>query len=136
MSDKKESTDCTGYVFDELCMWHEAGSMRWTRWVEPGQPWENPDTKRRFHNLLSVTGMLENMKQIKARCATKDEVLRFHTEEYINSVKDKSDKDGGNAGVTDEEHVKFAKRGYEIALLSAGGVLAMGKIFCFYMVLN
>ena len=113
----------TGYVFEELCMWHDAGSIAWSKFVEPGEAWENPHTKRRIHNLLCTTGMINNLRQIKGRYATRDEILRFHTARYVDSIKAKSDENGGVVG-NDSDHVRFAKGGYEIALLSAGGLLS------------
>jgi acetoin utilization deacetylase AcuC-like enzyme len=67
-----------------------------------------------------VSGYLENVTKIKARSATEEELLGFHTQEYVDKVKNLSSDRGGDTG----EQVQFGKGSYEIALLSAGGVLS------------
>eukprot|EP01038_Epipyxis_sp_PR26KG_P004337 gene4337-6139_t len=108
----------TGYVFEELYMWHNPGYLS-GKWVEPVEYWENPDTKRRLHNLLNVAGVLDKLIRIQARKATKSEIIRFHTEEYHDSIVESSFHTGGDGG----EMAPFAKGGYEIAALSVGGLL-------------
>jgi acetoin utilization deacetylase AcuC-like enzyme len=88
----------TGYVYEELYMWHDAGSISFSEWVEPGEIWENPATKRRIHSLLCTTGMIDNLIHIKARHATKDEITCFHTVEYHDKILSDSNNDGGNGG--------------------------------------
>ena len=50
----------TGWVCHELYMWHN--TQNWNQLFEPGltiQPYEhaeNPETKRRFRNLMEVSG--------------------------------------------------------------------------------
>lgn len=111
----------TGYVFEEIYMWHDSGTINFDKWVQPGEHWENPDTKRRFHGLLNASGLLDKLITIKARQATKEEILRFHTEEYHDRiVRESEHSKGGDGG----ELARFGKGGYEIAALSAGGVIA------------
>ncbi|MBA2514682.1 MAG: class II histone deacetylase, partial [Solirubrobacterales bacterium] len=43
---------------------------------------ENADSKRRFRNLLDVTGLLDQLVAIAPRAATEPELLRFHTQGY------------------------------------------------------
>lgn len=113
----------TGYIFDELCMWHDAGSVSYYKYIEPGEPWEHVDTKRRINNLLYATGMIHNLKLIKSRYANRNEIERFHTSRYIDEIISKSNDNGGVVGNI-EDQVRFAKGGYEIALLGVGCVLA------------
>ena len=114
----------TGFVFHERYLWHDtrsaggfipAGGM-----VEPDRHAENPDTKRRFRNLLAVSGLLEKLVEIAPRMATEDEILRVHGREYLERVKKLSAENGGDAGVL----TPFGPGSYEIALLAAGGALA------------
>jgi acetoin utilization deacetylase AcuC-like enzyme len=110
----------TGYIYEELMMWHHSGTLSYDKWTEPSESWENPLTKSRLNGLLEVSGLSQHLKRLKARKATRDEILRFHTPEYVDRIRDMSElREGGNAG----EFVRFAHGGYEIALLSAGGVL-------------
>lgn len=113
-------TTRTGYVFDELYMWHDPGNLPGGEYTEPTEHWENSFSKRRFHNLLAVSGLLEKLVPIKARAANKGEITRFHTNQYHDKIVDMSKDRGGNAG----DHAWFSKGGYEIACLSAGGVIA------------
>lgn len=115
------NTTTTGYIFEEQYMWHDAGSISYSKWVEPGETWENVQTKRRIHNLLNLTHMVDNLVSIRARPATKEEILRFHTEKYHDKIVESSRNSvGGDGG----EYARFAQGGYEIACLSAGGVLS------------
>ena len=53
----------TGFVFHELYMWHN--TWNWAQvfapslTVQPGEHAENPETKRRFRNLLEVSGLID-----------------------------------------------------------------------------
>ena len=117
-----EMTSRAGFVYEELFNWHRAGDLHCGQpLVEPLESWENEATKRRFANLLAVTGLIRKLDHIRARHATKEEILRFHTEAYHNKIESDSKKPlGGNGG----EEALFAFGAYEIATMSAGGVLA------------
>ena len=111
----------TGYVFEEIYLWHDSGSLRYQRdFVEPMEAWEHPDTKRRLHSLLSITGMLDHVRRIPARSATDEEILQFHTKDYLDRVRQESGLRGGDGG----DMCQFGHGSFEIAKLSAGGVLA------------
>jgi acetoin utilization deacetylase AcuC-like enzyme len=79
-------------VFEEAFMWHTPGLLRDGDWVEPMEFWENQDTKRRFHNLLSISGFLKSLVPIEARLASKEEITLFHTEEYYEKIVELSKK--------------------------------------------
>ena len=114
----------TGFVCHELYMWHDtgnyAGPMPYGNPVQPDIHAENPETKRRFRNLMEVTGMAEVVHHIKPRAATEAEILRFHTPEHLKNVQEISAGTGGDAGF----FTPAGRGSYEIAMLSAGGVLA------------
>ncbi|MCF7980401.1 MAG: class II histone deacetylase [Pseudomonadales bacterium] len=118
------NSDKTGFVWHEIYMWHNtgnyAGVMPYGNPVQPGTHVENPETKRRFRNLLEVSGLLKQLQPIAAREATEEEILRFHTPEYLEKIKTLSATCGGDAGV----FTPMGSGSYEIARLSAGGVLA------------
>jgi len=101
-------------------MWHEPGVINGSEWMEPTEFWENSHTKRRIHNLLSVSGLVEQLVPIKARVASEQEVTRFHTQRYHDQIQHDSLRNGGDGG----ELAPFSRGGYGIACLSAGGVLA------------
>jgi len=114
----------TGWVFHELFLWHDTGTYAGVfppgLTIEPGEHAENPATKRRFRNLLEVSGLLEQLTSLKLRPATEAEIGRFHTPDYIGRIRDLSAAiKGGDAG----ELTPFGQGGYEVALLAAGGAI-------------
>lgn len=113
----------TGFVHHERYLWHDTRSAGlWLpagRMVQPDAHAESPETKRRFRNLLEVSGLLERLVTIAPRMATEEELLRFHTRDYIERIKSLSADNGGDAGET----TPFGPGSYEIALLAAGGVM-------------
>lgn len=117
----------TGFVCHEKYMWHDTGHagifIPAVGHVQPSEHAESPESKRRIRNLMEVTGLLEKLVQIVPRPATRDEVLRYHTPDYIDRLAALSAERGGDAGMT----TPFAAGGYDIALLSAGGVLAAAE---------
>jgi len=114
----------TGFVAHELYMWHNtgnyAGPVPYGNPVQPDIHAENPETKRRFRNLLEVVGLTPQLQQIAPRMATEEEILRFHTPEHLEKVRTLSGGVGGDAGA----FTPMGRGSYEIAMLSAGGVLA------------
>ena len=117
----------TGFVWHERYMWHDTGSHASflpAGGMSPIQPHvhvEHEDTKRRFKNLLDVLGVTEQLTSIKPRMATEDDLARVHTRRYIQHIQALSEADGGDAG----GDTPFAKGGYHIACLAAGGLLAL-----------
>ena len=87
---------------------------------EPEPSLESPATKRRFKNLVEVSGMGAHLTEIPARPATELELGRIHTSAYIESIRERSAQMGGEAG----EGTPFGRGSYEIASLAAGGCIA------------
>jgi acetoin utilization deacetylase AcuC-like enzyme len=117
----------TGFVWHERYMWHNTGRATGaflsdaSGWLEPD--WrhvENSDTKRRFRNLLDVSGLLDRLTPIAPRPATVEELCRFHTREYVERIRALSAV-GGRSGEDPSTVVGIGS--YEVALLSAGGVI-------------
>ena len=113
----------TGWVYHELYMWHDTGrataATRDRKWIQAWEHYENPETKRRFRNLVEIAGLFDDLVSFKPRMATVDEILRFHTREYVESIRTMSASSGGNAG----EGTPFSHGAFEIALLAAGGTI-------------
>ena len=114
----------TGFLYLELCMWHDAGNRCLFDgaglYYQPKIPFENPETKRRLKNLLDVSGVLSGLHAISADPATDDDLLRFHETQYIESLKLKSSEGAGDAG----EGAPYSKGAFEIAKQSAGMAIA------------
>ena len=114
----------SGFVWHEQYMWHDTGNAAGV--FPPGgpiQPYEhaeNPETKRRFRNLLEVSGLMDKLTPIRPRPATDEELRRVHTADYLAKLAEMSADSGGDAGML----TPFGRDGFEIARLSAGGVIA------------
>lgn len=117
----------TGFVFEEIYLWHDTGSavsfMPAGLTAEPAPHAESPDTKRRFRNLLEVSGLLSQLQMVKAVACTEQQLARVHTREYIERIKRLSTERGGEAG----ELTPFGPGAFDIALLAAGGTIEAVK---------
>ncbi|HPL69132.1 MAG TPA: class II histone deacetylase [Brevefilum sp.] len=113
----------TGFVFHESYLWHDLGSaaayIPAGGYVEPELHIDNPSAKRRFRNLIEVSGILRNLVSITPRQATIDELTMVHGKEYVEKVKKLSDSKGGDAG----ENAIVGIGSYEIAALAVGGCI-------------
>jgi acetoin utilization deacetylase AcuC-like enzyme len=113
----------TGFAFHELYLWHN--TWNWALvfppglTVQPGEHAENPETKRRFKNLVEVSGLIDHLVPIRPRPATEAEILRFHTPGHLQKIRGMSAAGGGDAS----ELTPFGSGSYEIALLAAGGTI-------------
>lgn len=77
-----------GYVWSELNQLHNAGYVQNARQrVEPAKHWENPETKRRMHTLLSVSGLLQHTMALQPRAASASELGRVHDASYVQQVQ-------------------------------------------------
>ena len=75
------------------------GDAARTPYAQPERAFENPETKRRFRNLLDVTGVLDQLVQLRARPATDEDDLHLvHTADYIAHVRAIARSGGGDAG--------------------------------------
>lgn len=112
-----------GYLYHELLMWHNPGAIQdYFAFLEPTTHWENVETKRRFHNLVVASGLLEHVCQIKPRVATENELARVHDLAYIQKIKSMSKDTSKGIHVCGDE-TTFAPGGYEIAATAAGATL-------------
>jgi acetoin utilization deacetylase AcuC-like enzyme len=115
----------TGFVWHERYMWHDTargtGSISTSEWLQPGIASENAETKRRARNLLEVSGLLAELVPVAPSMPPESAVLRFHTQEYVDRVKELSADQGGDAG---DGATPFGAGGFEIAMLAVGGAIA------------
>ncbi|MBM7632326.1 class II histone deacetylase [Geomicrobium sediminis] len=113
----------TGFIYDESYFWHDNGSgalnMPSGGWVQSHTYGEDPETKRRFKNLMDRCQLTPKLTSIRPKPATREDLERFHDTHYIDRVKELSDHNGGDAG----DHAIVGRGSYEIALLSAGGAI-------------
>ena len=113
----------TGWVCHERYFWHDQGSaaayVPAGGFVEPELHVDNPASKRRFRNLVDVSGLSEYLIQIKPRYANEAEIRRLHKQDYIDRVKELSRGRGGDAG----ENALVGPNTFEIACLAVGGCI-------------
>lgn len=113
----------TGFLWHEYFAWHStgvaSGNLPAGGFVEPGVHFENPQTKRRFRNLLEVTGLLDELQPLRTRLATDEELLRVHTADYLARLREMSKSGFGEAG----EFTPFGKGSFEIAKRGVGACI-------------
>ena len=115
----------TGFVWDESYAWHDTGSHAGfvaanAKTVQPDTHAEDPETKRRFRNLLEMSGLWEKLVHVKPRMAEEEDILRVHTETHLRHIQELSGSGGGETGVV----TVCGAGSYEISMLAAGGVMA------------
>jgi acetoin utilization deacetylase AcuC-like enzyme len=115
----------TGFVCEEQYFWHDNGSATLDfpagGLCQPGPHIESPESKRRLRNLLDASGLLSKLERLPVVMASEEDILRFHTQQYLERLKAASARLGG-APFDDTCFVSHGS--YEIARLSAGGVVA------------
>jgi hypothetical protein len=68
----------TGYAYSELLFWHNPGAFGSVRRrIQPTRHVEHSETKRRLHNLLAVSGMVEQLQVLSPRPASIAELSRW-----------------------------------------------------------
>ena len=92
----------TGLIWHERLMWFDAGTfagpMKAVGNVQPGEPSENPEAKRRIKNLLDASGFIEHMRVVTPTAATPADILRVHTPRLVAQVTELSGGAGGQLG--------------------------------------
>ena len=118
----------TGYLYHEIYGWHDTGSgpmfpSNGFGGIQPMPHPENAETKRRMHELIVVSGLINHLHRLEPSPATDADILRCHTAEHLAAIKAASTQPkGGDAG---DGVSPFGNGGYEIALLAAGGMMSM-----------
>ncbi|MBW4720542.1 class II histone deacetylase [Saccharothrix obliqua] len=115
----------TGYVYHELYGWHDTGTHASLlpadprRGLQPYRHFENADAKRRVHELVVASGLVDRLTRLAPRPATDDEILLVHTPGHLQRLTDANDTggDGGDGGTP------FGRGSLDIARLSTGGVI-------------
>jgi acetoin utilization deacetylase AcuC-like enzyme len=121
----------TGYSYHEIFGWHDTGTNAGffptdpALGLQPFQNYENAETKRRIHELIVVSKLIDDLKRIPVREASNEELLLVHPQSYLTQLKKTSDQPlGGDAG---DGETPFAKGGYEIGTMAVGSVIEMAK---------
>lgn len=114
----------TGYAWHELYGWHNTGHSA-SIWppnpiVQPIIAFENAEMKTRLASLIEVSGLGDELVRIRPRHATRAELERVHTPDYLDRIQGDSAHAGGEGG--DGETI-FGAGSYEIATLAAAAVI-------------
>ncbi|WP_018681067.1 class II histone deacetylase [Actinokineospora enzanensis] len=115
----------TGYVYHELFGWHDTGTQAQllpanvAQGLQPFHHYEYAEPKRRAHELVVVTGLVDHLTRIAPRPATDEEILLVHTPHHLDRLVT-ANPTGGDAG---DGGTKFGPGGLDIARLAAGGVI-------------
>lgn len=109
----------TGWVWDERFARHD--TRAWSvPWQQPTDHPENPETKRRFANLVRLSGLEQQLVPLPIRAATRDEVEQVHTPRYVEDILQRSEREWGDAG---DGETPFGPGSGAVAMLAAGSVM-------------
>ena len=115
----------TGFVWHESFAWYELGNHAGFarpdgRAIQPDSHAYDPETVRRFRNLVEMSGLADHLVHLKPRVATEAEIRRVHTAEHVAQIRELSAHITG--GETDPMS-PIPPGTYEAALLAAGGAI-------------
>jgi acetoin utilization deacetylase AcuC-like enzyme len=113
----------TGFLWHELFAWHNTGNFALVAPygfpVQPGEHVEHPETKRRLRNLLDASGLLKQLTLLEPRPASDAEILRVHSQAYLDRVRGHDGELAWEPGPT----AVMGRGSFEIARLAAGGCI-------------
>jgi acetoin utilization deacetylase AcuC-like enzyme len=124
-------THSTGLIFDERFLSHDTGTqasvvMREGSFlVDPESHPSSTQITRRIKQFLDGSGLSARMKPVAARAATDEELMAYHTREYIDAIRAYVDGRGPASGSWGqiEEDTPLSPGSFEAALYAAGGAL-------------
>jgi acetoin utilization deacetylase AcuC-like enzyme len=108
----------TGFSWHELFAWHDAGTYP-LPYVEPAAVADSADAKRRFRNLIDVSGLLAQLQPLLVREATDAEILRAHAPELLEKIVATSRAGGGSIG----RYAHIGAGGERTVRLAAGAAI-------------
>ncbi len=116
-------TSVTGFYSDEWTFWHSVGLQALFLpvggYVQPPSGVagaDTPDSKRRLWSLLKTSGLIDKLAVSGAATVGDADLLRVHTQRYIDEFKQVSAAGGGDIG----DFAPFSAGGFDIACISAG----------------
>lgn len=134
MASERAAGAKTAFYHDEKCLWHSTAGLYSLilpvgGWVQPpggAGLAESPETKRRVVSLLQVSSLAQELEFLSAPMAPTSDLLRVHTQSYLDEFKALSDAGGGELGM----YAPFGPGSYDIAKLSAGlAIEAVDDVF-------
>ncbi len=113
----------TGLVASELYFWHD--TMNWcgffepTMTLQPGEHFENPETKRRMQNLLQAMGLWDHLQLMAPDAASNDVIGFVHPQSHIDHLTAVCASGGGDTGAL----TPAGPASLDIARMAVGGVI-------------
>jgi acetoin utilization deacetylase AcuC-like enzyme len=110
-------------ISSELYYWHD--TQNWCGLVppslvlQPGEHFENAETKRRMQNLMQATGLWPHLTHIEPFAATDDIIGMVHPQSHIDHLQSVCAAGGGDAG----QLTPVGGASLDIARLAVGGVI-------------
>jgi len=98
----------TAYVYHPIYLEHN----------RPGHP-ENARRLKRTMETLDDRGVLDRLRLLEPRSATEEELLRVHTKDHIQHVKNVAQRGGGYL----DPDTYVSSQSFEAALMAAGGLV-------------
>ena len=120
------STRKTGFMYDSVFSQYKAadGYLCLTKednpWIEENDYYDTPERVQQAYNLLEKSGLLQKLVPVRATPAPIEELLSFHTPEYIEKLRTLSEGEGGDAG----PFCRIGKGGLEVIRTAVGGDMA------------
>ena len=99
---------------------HEPAVLAPGQVCEPLEHWESAASKHRAHVLLDVSDSLGAFARVEPRPARREEILRFHTAEYLARLEELNNGMGGETGSC----APMGPKTLPLAELSAGACIA------------
>lgn len=118
----------TAYLYHEAFAWHDAGTAAPLlpsdprAGLQPFQHLDSPDTKRRIHELIVVSGLVESLHRLPSAPATLEQVRAVHEDAYLERLRAAGDGTGGDAG---DGISPLGRGGFDILLRAAGGAVSV-----------
>jgi acetoin utilization deacetylase AcuC-like enzyme len=113
----------TGVCYDERCLRHDNGSMivneRVAGWLDVPHA-EGAERLSRAWHVIERAGVLDSVRRVPAREATRDELLLVHTSQHLENLRSASRADGV---VTVGPEARAGRASWEAASVAVGGLL-------------
>ncbi|TNN13085.1 Histone deacetylase 6, partial [Schistosoma japonicum] len=113
------------------CLVYDSRMQNHKNEEDPTYP-ENPERIKHSYTMLKELGLVRRCKRIEARYATRAELLRVHTEDYVNTIAStvSMEQTALNDYGSTEDSVYFNSHTYDNALLASGSLLAVIDEVC------
>ncbi|MFE3558861.1 class II histone deacetylase [Streptomyces sp. NPDC059193] len=115
----------TAYVWHERYGWYDTGNFHPPGAagapLPPHPHYDAPEPRTRLHSLVEASGLARHLLRITPSEAAREDLLRVHTEAYVDRIARAAAAGGGDAG---DGWTPFGPGAYDIAALAAGGAIA------------